>query len=1232
MITIEINSFDLRNFLSGVPQELIDNSKNYITKINGKKDTIEFIVLFGNNKSLVEESSKEIGATFEDMGFGYGVVSIAAKDFDKIANLKGVQYIEFPKVLTTNVIKSNRASCIPQVWDNYDLSGKGVIVGIIDTGIDYKHPAFIDINKKTRIKYIYDLLTGKIYDENKINEALASPNPEAIVPQSDFVGHGTAVASVAAGGGEVSRDMYGAAYEASIIMVKITGEGKLTAGLTTQLMRGLKFLIDKSNELNMPLSVNISLSTNDGAHNGSSLIEKYIEQYAQIQKVSVVIAAGNEGEAGHHYSATLDNLNQVRFNVGGGETNITLQLYKPILPEITLEVITPSGLSTGNVIVQEGVVRKRLGFQTCVIYYSGAKPFDLEGEISITLNQINKDLEMGVWTLNIITTNNKFGIFDIWLPIAAALNPQTQFLQQDPFNTVGIPATVASIICVGSYNYLSGNRSNFSGRGIQRIGKTEKPDILAPGEEVNTALVGGGYAPASGTSIAAPQVSGICALILEWGLIKGNDSYLFAEKLKYYLIKGANRTRTDITYPSRRFGYGYVCADQTFQALIADNNTQGMLNAAPAFSDLTSKRENIEDSTDLKMVIEKTTKAVKVAKAKQVNKPKDRTTKQYYLTDGYSDFLVEYDGDLITAIQSINDIASAFIIDENYAIVSVRDDMYRSVVLGVDEIIHASSEGIYTLEAISPAEASNAISFHYNPYLNLTGRGTIIGIVDTGIDYLNKDFIKADGTTKIVRLWDQAIESESQENVFFGTEYTEEDINKAIKAKEAGQDPYSIVPSKDINGHGTAMAGLTASAGNGKNVVGVANEAELAIVKLKIAGKAYTKYYFTDDKTEYQYRSSDIIIGVKYLFDLAKKINKPMAIFIPLGSTIGGHDGSSIIEKYIDDISMFRGIVVITSTGNQGASQVHTSGIIKKVGDKKRVELNIGRDQKNILLNVYSTRPDKLGLSIISPSGETISSITPKSRYGTPINFLYEGTSMVINFIEPDEVSGDGIIIIRAQNITPGIWIFELIGEYIVSGKYDAWLVQRELLSEGTRFINPVQYTTLTMPASAENIISVAHYDQRNNSVVAQSGRGYTRDGRIKPIIAAGGIDAVVTTSDNKESVMSGGSVAGAVVTGCCSLLLQWGLVNGNDLTLYAMKIQSYLMRGTNKRVGEAYPNEQWGYGTINMQVLFDNMVGIPPANEKSLSSIPIGFREEEKEREVYSEFYIGNLYVRKPL
>ena len=540
---------------------MVELTFNYIEKLQGEESLIEFIVLFGENKKLVIESSKKLGVKFEDLGIGYGIVSVKAKDFEKIGELQGVQYIEFPKVFTINDIQSNIASCVPQVWNNYELKGNGVLIGFIDTGIDYTHPAFRDLTGNTRIKYIYDLYNKKIYNEEIINLALKDSEPLNILDIKDLAGHGTIVASVAAGGGDVNKDYYGVAPEASIIMVKITGDGVFKSTLSTQLMRGLKFLIDKSNELKMPLVVNVSLSTNDGAHNGTSLIEKYIDSYCQFNKVAVVIAAGNEGAAGHHYSAKLKGKKDIFFNIAENEKKIILQIYNSTLTKLEVEIVTPSGDSTSTIFMNEGVNRLNVGGHKIFIYNSGPKPFDKVGEISITISVNSGSIENGQWLLRVNNITKYEGIIDIWLPITARLNPKTKFLQPDPFNTLGIPATVPSVISVGSYSSSALNYSYFSGRGVERVGSIVKPDVLAPGENIIGAISKLRFGTETGTSVAAPQVAGVCALMLEWGIVKNNDSYLFGERLKYYILKGAIRDKKETIYPSKHMAMD-ICVQE----------------------------------------------------------------------------------------------------------------------------------------------------------------------------------------------------------------------------------------------------------------------------------------------------------------------------------------------------------------------------------------------------------------------------------------------------------------------------------------------------------------------------------------------------------------------------------------------------------------------------------------------------------------------------------------------
>ena len=1365
MIKIESNKFDLRKFATGIPKELVELTSNYISKFEGTESLIEFIVLFGENEDEVVKSSTALGARFENLGMGFGIVSIKAKDFKKLGELKGVQYIEFPKVFTTNDIKANVASCVPQVWNNYGLTGKGVLVGFIDTGIDYMHPAFIDENGNTRIKYIYDLFNEKVYDETLINTAIKNVDPLTIVPVQDLVGHGTAVASIAAGGGKIERDNFGVAPKASIIMVKITGDGVLQSTLSTQIMRGLKFLIDKSNELGMPLAVNVSLSTNDGAHNGSSLIEKYIDTYCQINRVAVIVAAGNEGSSGHHYSANLQDEEEVFINIAEGEKRIILQVYNSTLTKLLIEIVTPSGDSTSMISINEGVSRLNVGGHKIFVYDSGPRPFDKVGEISITISTNTGTLESGQWIMRLKNRTNYEGIIDIWLPVTAQLSSQTKFLQPDPFNTLGIPATVPSVISVGSYSASALNYSYFSGRGVERIGSITKPDILAPGENIMGAISGGIFDSETGTSVAAPQVAGVCALMVEWGIVNNNDSYLFGERLKYYILMGATRDKKKTIYPSKTYGYGYLCAGKSIELLVQskkekenrekdiDKNNLSIKGDEIMSSDESKKEEaqeklkeeniNVEekeyepkvyiknfDDTEKKKckecddkkskkekskkkkhkendddVFDKEEKSSKKKKYKEndddKNDKKDKndkndkfenkkikdkkddeekikdkdigidqndkkskaelagetfyekpikgyknckafesTTKQYYLDHGYVDFLVQYEGDLIAKVEKYNDFASAFTIDESFAIVSARVDKIQLVTM-LPEVIYIDSGGVYTIEKITPTEASKAMSFQYNPYLNLTGQGTLIGIIDTGIDYLNNEFIKEDGTSNIARIWDQSQEEiNPSDEVVFGVEYKKADINKALNLKAQGKDPYSTVNIKDENGHGTAIAGMIAGRGSKELSKGIAMDAEIAFVKLKPADEGFKKFYASQKYTKYQYRNTDILLGIRYLFGIAKELDKPMVIYIPLGTTLGGHDGTSVIERYIDDLSDSSGILFVTSTGNEGIGENHTSGKIGKVGDKKDIELEVGENQDSIFMTIYANAPDKLGLSVTSPSGDLFENINPKQKSGVDLNFVYEGTIMSILFIEPSELTGDQVIVITAKNLRPGIWTFGLIGEYIVHGNYDSWLLQRELLEDNTKFLTPTPNTTMTIPSTAYNIIKVASYNQNNNALVSSSGRGTTRDGRQCPLIAAGGVDAILGGPGNSKKVMSGGSVSGAVVAGCCLQLLQWGIIDENDRTMNAIKIQSYLMRGTNQRGGDKYPNDQVGYGTIDMKQLFNNMSGSAISSPKSFSDAEFNLNqitrevideEVEVKEKSGNEFTFRGLYIRKP-
>ena len=553
------------DFINTIPKQILTSLIEQYSPNNGE---IELVVLYGDNFLRFKNSVDAIGAKVEDLGYGFGILIIKVNDLNRIIELEGLQYIELPKILYTSAYDSNRASCIPSVWNNYNLTGEGILVGFLDTGIDYTHNAFKDDEGNTRIEYIYDLENGVVYDKNKINEALKSEDPFSIVPEIDLSGHGTHVAGIACAGGNINFDNYGVAYKSSIAMVKITGENSLRAALSTQLMRGLKFLMDKSNEINKPLVVNISLSTNDGSHNGSSLLEKYIQTFTQLQKAVIVVAAGNEGNSAHHVGGKMKKEEDLDLNIGDGEKGIILDFYKPVLVNVSVEVISPTGISTGPIELSESYKERFVGREKIVVYSSGPKPFDIQGQTTISILPLGDTITSGGWRIIVRKLNNYEGYFDIWLPIAEGLNERTRFLQPDVYNTLGIPATVEGVISVGSYNFLNNNLSAFSGRGVVRPEWLIKPDLVAPGENILSTVEEQGFDTKSGTSMAAPQVAGICALLFEWGIIRNNDPFLYGERMKYYLIKGAKRTIFGEAYPNPDLGYGFVCLDRTMELLI----------------------------------------------------------------------------------------------------------------------------------------------------------------------------------------------------------------------------------------------------------------------------------------------------------------------------------------------------------------------------------------------------------------------------------------------------------------------------------------------------------------------------------------------------------------------------------------------------------------------------------------------------------------------------------------
>lgn len=1183
--------------LKNVPKTILN--KLGVTANSGylNQSEVEVIIISGESVDNISRFVESLGGKYEALDYGFAIVTIPVDKLTQLAANENIQYIELPKSLYTTDEQSNRAACVQRARTSFNIQGEGVLIGFIDSGIDYTHRAFRNEDGTTRIEYIYDISDGGfIYNKAQINEALKSNDPFSIVKSYDLTEHGTHVAGIACAGGNINPEYYGVAPKSSIAMVKCT---RGAYALSTNIMRGLKFLIDKGKELRMPLSVNISLSTNDGAHNGTSLLEQYISTVATLERITISIAAGNEGEAAHHVGGNLKEQNRISFNVASDESIVVINLYKPVLPNLKIRIVSPTGATSGDIDIKEGFYEGNIGRDRYQVFDTGPKPFDIIGETVISLVTNAQYLSSGQWDINMTVTNNYDGIFDMWLPISEGLNEKTKFLQPTVLNTLGIPATVSNIIAVGSYNYRTNNISSFSGRGKPVVFAPMRPDLVAPGEGIMSTVPDNRFDVKSGTSMATPHVAGIVALLMQWGIVKGNDPYLYGERLKYHLINAAKRTRIDVTYPDPSWGYGEVCAYDSIELII---NILGYMGLRSEES-LDKKNTYLDNEwwRDIKKDI----------------------IEQFGNSSEQVGFIVEYYSK--QKFLEIGKLPNTFavILDGKFGIVFTPFNKVLDVKSYVREIMPIEIPAIYTLTELSPVDASGANLFYNNPLITLNGKGVVIGIIDTGIDYLNEEFIKEDDTTRILRIWDQTLNGDKDVYAAkFGVEYTDSQINEAIRVSKAGGDPYSIVVSKDEIGHGTMVAGVAGGRGKNPHLIGAAPDCEFAIVKLKPASNAFLNYAGVKPGVG-RYTTVDILMGLRYLSKLSADIKKPMIIYIPLGTNTGAHDGTSVIETYIDAISRRLGVICVVGTGNQGDTDTHTEGKFEKPGQIKSLELKVGKTQKNMNFQIFIRQPDRISLGVVSPSGEVIDRIPAKLGKIEKAKFIYEGTDIKITYIYPDYSTGDEIINVELRNLKDGIWQFRLYGDYIVDGQYWSWIPQRNLLDPETKFLNPSQYTTLAIPATSRSALVASFYNQNNNATVGQAGRGFTRDGRVKPDIAAGGINALVTVPGGGTKIASGSSIGSAVLAGCCALLLQWAIVEGNDPSIYATEVRTYIIRGAKMRPGDLYPNEQWGYGILNMKGIFDairgNLVG------------GIGSTRGIDNNDKYEEYNIGKLFIRIP-
>ena len=562
----------------------------------------------------------------EELIAGYAILTVPESEMDILADTEQIEYVEKPKRLFFEDLEGNAASCYAPGSQLFrSLTGEGVLVAVIDSGISYWRADFRRADGTTRIRYLWDQVLGREFSETQINEALAAGSrqqAQQIVPSIDTTGHGTAVAGIAAGNGGAGGAVYaGTARESDLLVVRLGTPRAESFPRTTELMRALTYTVNKAVELQMPVAVNLSFGNTYGAHNGTSLLERFLDNVSEIGRCVICVGSGNEGASGGHVGGSVavtgqsgssvltgrqtgsrmdidvdrqngggigsqyingstglvnnidtrvtQNMTRVELTVGNYETGLNVQLWKEYTDRYVVIMVSPAGDYLTVDADRPGKQTYRLGRTEILLYHGEPAPYLTSQEIYFDLLPAEEGmyLDSGIWTFLLEPIETITGNYTFYLPSGTARSANTRFVKPTPDVTLTIPSTASKVITVGAYDPVYESYADFSGRGYlfqeQVNSRTSdsfvKPDLVAPGVKVTAPDRDSGYTSVTGTSFATPYVTGAAALLMQWGIVMGNDPYLYGEKVKAYLRRGAKPIRGETEYPNARVGYGALC-------------------------------------------------------------------------------------------------------------------------------------------------------------------------------------------------------------------------------------------------------------------------------------------------------------------------------------------------------------------------------------------------------------------------------------------------------------------------------------------------------------------------------------------------------------------------------------------------------------------------------------------------------------------------------------------------
>lgn len=504
---------------------------------------------------------------------------------------------------------------------------------------------------------------------------------------------------------------------------------------------------------------------------------------------------------------------------------------------------------------------------------------------------------------------------------------------------------------------------------------------------------------------------------------------------------------------------------------------------------------------------------------------------------------------------------------------------------------------LYSLLDVRSMEAAGITTASGLPALGNQGAGVIVGFVDTGINYMDPLFRNVDGSTRIVGIWDQTNNSDNSNNMeneaakpfsafpaLYGTQYTAAQINLALNS----DDPVSIVPTRDENGHGTFLASIAAGNRDERaEFSGAAPRASIAMVKLKPAKQYLREFYLIQDGAE-AYQENDIIMGVSYLYFLARKYSMPLVVCIPLGTNMGSHMGMSRLGQYLNQVSLSNGSAVITAAGNETGARHHFQAVMDADTDEVTAELRVGEREAGFSMELWAADVGVYTVGFISPTGEVARRISVPLRGENTVSFLLEQTRITVYTQIADVSAGSQFIFMRFENPMSGIWRILIRNSLDIRETFHLWLPVRGFISDETYFLRPNPDTIITDPGNAQYPITVTAYDHTRNSIYIHASRGYSRSGQIKPDLAAPGVNILGASSSGRRLTrMSGTSVSAAHLAGAAAILLSWGILDGNYPYLNTPVLKSIFIRGAQRNPALTYPNREFGYGTLDLYEAF---------------------------------------------